>query len=81
METFEDWLETVPALALRELAGGDYALRKLTVEQVRKHVRTDPDSRYEAELSYKIEREAREWMAEQDPRVIRDLKIRYGLVD
>lgn len=78
MERFEDWLVKVPSLALKELAGGGEALRPLKKPQVLELVRRDPELALE---SYRIEAESERWCEAQDPRVLRDLKIRYGLVD
>ena len=78
MESFEDWLVKVPSLALKELAGGGEHLRALKKPQVLELVRRDPGL---ARESYRIEAESERWLAAQDPWELRDLKIRYGLVD
>jgi hypothetical protein len=78
MESFEDWLVKVPSLALKELAGGGEALRPLKKPQVLDLVRGDPEL---ARESWRIERDSERWREAQDPWELRDLKIRYGLVD
>lgn len=78
MESFEDWLVKVPSLALKELAGGGEHLRALKKPQVLDLVWADPGLALE---SYRVEAECERWREAQDPRELRDLKIRYGLVD
>lgn len=81
METFDDWLDRVPMLALRGLAGDHHTLRQIGVDRLRELVRTEPGMREAAERSWRIETEARERVAAMDPWEVRDAKMRHGLVD
>ena len=81
METFDEWVESLGGLAIREMAGGAYELRALPLPEVRALVRCTPWIRRRARESWGVERDSRAWLARQDPWELRDLKIRYGLVD
>lgn len=81
METFEEWFARVQAAPMREFAGGGYALRSKSADEIREMVMADPELRARAEESWQIETEAKTVAAAIDPRVVRDLKIRFGLVD
>lgn len=78
MKSFEDWLVGVPSLALKELAGGGEAMRPLKKPEVLERVRADPEL---ALRSWQIECASEAWVLAQDPRVLRDLKLRCGMVD
>ena len=78
MNAFEDWLAGLPSPALKLLAGGGASLRPLHKPEVLELIRRDPEL---ARESWRIKCESEAWVASQDPKVLRGLKIKYGLVD
>lgn len=77
MKDFDEWLEGIQSLALKELAGGGEHLRALKKPEVLALVRADPEL---ALRSWRLERDARAAVAAMDPDEVRAEKARRGLI-
>lgn len=75
---FEEWLRGVPAAALKEFAGGGLDLRSVPKADVLLLVLGDPESRAEAEESWRIEGAARAAVEAMGPEERRRGQFRLG---